>query len=142
VDVLFFCRDGLYDSLITNLVLAISLRKIGKEVAVIFSGGALHDLCHGIIRYPDSLAGVEIRKTISVEAKSMGLPLQNSRDSKSLDIRPLLLQAKDSGVSLYACPIWSILLKLGDRLPQELSSIPMEKLLEKITSSTRIIGGF
>lgn len=142
MDVLFFCRDGLYDSLISNLVLAMSLRKIGKEVAIIFSGGALHDLCHGIIRYPDSLAGVEIRKTISVEAKSMGLPLQNSRDPKSLDIRPLLLQAKESGVSLYACPIWSILLKLSGKLPQELSSIAMEKLLEEITSSTKIIGGF
>jgi peroxiredoxin family protein len=142
VDVLFFCRDGLYDSLISNLVLAMSLRKVGKEVAIIFSGDALHDLCHGMIRYPDSLEGVDIRKTISVEAKSMGLSLQNSRDPKSLDIRPLLLQAKESGVSLYACPIWSSLLKLSGKLPQELSLITMEKLLEEITSSTKIIGGF
>jgi len=142
VDILFFCRDALYDSLVNNLILATSLRKVGKEVGIIFSGGVLHDLCQGVIRYPESMAGVDIRKTISVEAKSMGLSLQSSRDSKSLDIRPLLRQAKESGVLLYACPIWSRLLNLSGKLPQELSVIALEKLLEEITSCAKIIGGF
>jgi peroxiredoxin family protein len=140
VDILFICRDALYDSMISNLTLAMSFRKSGKTVGVVFTGDALHGLCNGIIRYPASLSGVEVRKTISSGADQLGLSLHPARDPKGIDIRPLLLQAKESGVLLYACPIWSSLLKLSDKLPQELSPVAMEKLLDEIGSSTKIIG--
>ena len=140
MDILFICRDALYDSMISNLTLAMSFRKSGKTVGVVFTGDALYGLCNGIIRYPTSLSGVEVRKTISSGADQLGLFLHPARDPKGIDIRPLLLQAKESGVLLYACPIWSSLLKLSDKLPQELSPVAMEKLLDEIGSSTKIIG--
>lgn len=140
MDILFICRDALYDSMISNLTLAMSFRKSGKRVGVVFTGEALHGLCNGIIRYPVSLSGVEVRKTISSGVDQLGLSLHPARDPKGINIRPLLLEAKESGVLLYACPIWSSLLKLSDKLPQELSPVAMEKLLDEIGSSTKIIG--
>jgi peroxiredoxin family protein len=140
MDILFICRDALYDSMINNLTLAISFRKAGKTVGVIFTGDALHGLSNEVIRYPASLSGVEMRKTISSGADQLGLSLHSARDPKGMDIRPLLLQAKESGVLLYACPIWSSLLKLGSKLPQGLSPISFEKLLDEISSSPKVIG--
>lgn len=140
MDILFICRDALYDSMINNLSLAMSFRKAGKTVGVVFTGEALYDLCHEIIKYPASLSGVEIRKTISNGVDQLNLSLHPARDPKGIDIRPLLVQAKESGVQLYACPIWSWLLKLGDKLPQGLDLIPIEKLLDEISSSPKVIG--
>jgi len=140
MDILFICRDALFDSMINNLILAMSFRKTGKTVGVIFTGDALHGLCNEIIKYPASLSGVEIRKTISSGADQLGLSLHPARDPKGIDIRPLLSQAKESGVVLYACPIWSSLLKLSGKLPQGLGPISVEKLLDEISSSRQVIG--
>jgi len=126
--------------MINNLTLAMSFRKAGKSVAILFTGDALHGLCNEVIRYPASLSGVEIRKTISRGADQLGLSVHPARDPKGIDIKPLLLQAKESGVQLYACPIWSILLRLGSELPQGLSPITLEELLEEMSSSPQIIG--
>lgn len=57
MDNLFICRDGLYDSLISNIALAISVRKSGKTVGILFTGDALYCLCNGMIKYPASLGG-------------------------------------------------------------------------------------
>jgi peroxiredoxin family protein len=141
MDILFICRDALYDSMISNLTLAISFRKSGKTVGVLFTGDALHGLCDEIIKYPASLSGVEVRKTVSSGADQLGVSLHPARDPKGLDVRPLLWQAKESGVLLYACPIWSSLLKLSGKLPQGLSPITIEKLLNEISSSPKVIGG-
>jgi len=140
MDTLFICRDALYDSVINNLSLAMSFRKAGKTVGVVFTGDALYGLCNGIIRYPASLSGVEVRKTIASGTDQLGLSLHPAWDPKGINIRPLLWQAKESGVLLYACPIWSSLLKLGGKLPQELGSITLEKLLDEISSSSKVIG--
>jgi peroxiredoxin family protein len=126
--------------MISNLTIAMSFCKSGKTVGVVFTGDALLGLCNGIVRYPTSLSGVEVRKTISSGADQLGLSLHPARDPKGINIRPLLLQAKESGVRLYACPVWSSLLKLSGKLPQELSSIAMDKLLDEIDSSAKIIG--
>ncbi len=140
MDMLFICRDALYDSMINNLTLAMSFRKTGNSVAVLLTGDALYGLCRDVIKYPASLSGVEIRKTISRGADQLGLSVHPARDSKGIDMKSLLLQAKESGVQLYACPIWSILLKLDSELPQPLTPITMEDLLDKISSSTKIVG--
>jgi hypothetical protein len=141
MDILFICRDGLYDSLINHLAWSISLCKGGKTVGILFTGDALHCLCNGMINYPDSLAGVEVKKAIASGAHQLGLSLHSARDPKGIDIRPLLTQAKDSGVLLFACPIWSNLLKLNAKLPEGVSQITMEKLMDEINSSVKVIGG-
>ncbi len=140
MDILFICRDALYDSMINNLTLAMSFRKSGKIVGVVFTGAALHGLFNEMIRYPASLSGVEARKTISSGADQLGLSVHPAQDPKGIDMRPLLLQAKESGVQLYACPIWSSLLKLNGKLPQGLGPIAIEKLLDEISSSPKVIG--
>lgn len=140
MDILFICRDALFDSMISNLTIAVSFCKSGKTVGVVFTGDALLSLCNGIIRYPASLSGVEVRKTISSGADQLGLSLHPARDPKGINIKPLLLHAKESGVQLYACPIWSSLLNLGDKLPEGLSPITMEKLLDEISLSPKVIG--
>lgn len=139
---LFICRDALYDSLISNIALAISVRKTGKAVGMLFTGDALYGLCNGVIKYPDSLSGVEVKKAISAGSDQLGLSLHTPRDPKGISIRPLLLQAKEAGVLLYACPIWTNLLKLSGKLPEELSQISMEKLLDEINSPAKVIGGW
>jgi len=140
VDILFFCRDALYDSLINNLTLAMSLQKGGKTTGIVFTGDALHCLCNGMIKWPNSLVDVDARKTILSGAKSLGLSLQNSRDPKSIDIKPLFLQARESGVLLYACPVWTNLLQVAGKLPEGLSEIGMEKLLGEINSTSKVMG--
>lgn len=140
MDILFICRDALYDSMINNLTLAMSFQKSGKTVGVIFTGDALHSLCNEVIKYPASFSGVEMRKKISSGADQLGLSVHPPRDPKGIDIRPLLLQAKESGVQLYACPIWSSLLNLSGKLPQGLNLITIAKLLDEISSSPKVIG--
>jgi hypothetical protein len=84
---------------------------------------------------------VEVKKAIASGADHLGLSLHSARDPKGIDIRPLLTQAKDSGVLLFACPIWSNLLKLNAKLPEGVSQITMEKLMDEISSSIKVIGG-
>lgn len=140
MNILIICRDGLYTSLINSLSLAILLQKNGEKVKVIFTGEALYGLCNNTIIFPYSLSGVEIKKTISEKAALLGLSLQSDRDPKLIDIKKLLIQTKESGVQLWACPIWSTLLKLESKLPQGISHINIEKLLDEINSSDKIIG--
>jgi len=141
MDIIFFCRDAFYDSVINTLTVAMSAQKGGKAVGIVFTGDALNSLCRGVIRWPESLAGMETRKTISKEAKNLALSIASSRDPREIDIKPLLLQAKESGVVLYACPTWSRLLRLTDKLPEWLNEIGMEKLVDEIMSSKKVIGG-
>ena len=140
MDIIFFCRDAFYDSLINTLTVAMSAQKGGKTVGIVFTGDALNCLCSGVIRWPDSISDMETRKTISKEAKNLELSIANSRDPREIDIKPLLLQARESGVLLYACPTWSRLLRLADRLPEWLSEIGTETLVEEIISSDKVIG--
>ena len=64
MDIIFFCRDAFYDSLINTLTVAMSAQKGGKAVGIVFTGDALNSLCSGVIRWPVSLSGMETRKTI------------------------------------------------------------------------------
>jgi len=140
MDMIFFCRDAFYDSLINTLTVAMSAQKAGKTAGIVFTGDALNCLCTGVIRWPESLSGMETRKTISKEAKDLELSIASSRDPREIDITPLLRQASESGVVLYACPTWSRLLRLTDKLPEWLSEMKMETLVEEIISSDKVIG--
>ncbi len=140
MDFLFFCRDGLYDSLINQLTLAMSFQKSGKKVGMVFTSDALKSLIHGGIRWPHSLSDVETKRMVLSEGKKMNLSLQHARDPKAIDIKPLLLQVKETGVTLYACPIWSKLLKLSGQLPESLCEIGMDELMEKIQSCSKVLG--
>ncbi len=140
MDILLFSREGLYDSLINHLVLAMSFQKSGKKVGIVFTGDALNCLSRGVVRWSGSLSDVETRKMVSSEGKAMNLSIQNARDPKVIDIKPLLLQAKEAGVALYACPIWSNLLRLSGRLPGELSEIGMDTLMDEVSSSMKVLG--
>ena len=141
MDIVIFSRDATYDSLINNLTMAMSLEKAGKTVGIIFSGDALNCLCGGVIGWSKSLSGIQTKKTISKEAKNMGIAITGPTDPREIDIKPLIQQAKEAGVSLYACPVWTGLLKLRERLPAWLTEIETRELADEIISSDKVIGG-
>ena len=123
-----------------TLAMAMAAQRSGKGVGVVFTGDALYRLCTGVVQWPDSLSGMEVRKTISKGAKEMGLSIASSRDPRELDVGPLLEETRRAGVTLYACPLWSRLLKLTNTLPEWLSEIEMDRFVEEIVSSPKVIG--
>jgi peroxiredoxin family protein len=140
MDMIVLCREGVFDSLVTTIAVAMTAQRSGKEVGVVFTGDALNRVCTGVVRWARSLSSMEVRKTISKEAKEMGLSLASSSDPRELDLQPLLKEARDAGVKLYACPLWSRLLKLTNTLPEWLSEIEMDRFVEEIISSPKVVG--
>jgi peroxiredoxin family protein len=140
MDMIVICREAVFDSIVTTLAVAMAAQRSGKAVGVVFTGDALNRLCTGVVRWPESLSGMEVRKTISKEAKEMGLSVASSLDPRELDVQPLLEEAKDTGVTLYACPLWARLLKLTNTLPEWLSEIEMDRFVDEIISSPKVIG--
>ena len=141
MDMIFFSKSALYDSLINCFVYAMAAKKSGKRVGIVFTGDALNCLCTGIMRWPGSLSGMEAKKTISKEAVNRGIEISGQRDPREINIEPLARKARESGVMLYACPVWSGLLKLKDSFPDWIAEITMERLIEEIAASGKIIGG-
>jgi len=141
MDIILLCREGLFESVINNLAFAMAFRKAGKSVGVLFTGNALYCLCNGVMRWSNPLAGMQIRKTITNQAKKMDLPITSPEDQREIDIKPLLKEAKELGVMLYCCPLWSNLLDLSDKFPEELNQIGLERIWEEMARAEKVIGG-
>ncbi|MBI4515762.1 MAG: hypothetical protein HY699_08100 [Deltaproteobacteria bacterium] len=141
MDLLLIQRDALASSLVGSLVLAINAKAAGQEVGVLFTQAALAALARGSFDWPRELSGQELRLLLADHAARVGAPVCGGRgDGRQLDAKALVARARDAGVVLYACPIWSALLGLDGGLPQGLQPLDAAGLLELIHAAKTVIG--
>ncbi|MFC2047799.1 hypothetical protein ACFLTK_05990, partial [Chloroflexota bacterium] len=104
VDVLFICRDGRVDSILSNLYLAREMKGAGLNVAVLFTGEALQAFCGEAMLWSQGLQGQSVRLTMADRAKTMELPVVGRSDSRQIDRRGLLTMARKANIKIFTCP--------------------------------------
>ncbi len=141
---LFICRDGLEDSLLSTVAMATEARKTsdGDEVGILFTGEAVAALAGQSFDWSPLLRDWGTRMLVSRNATEMGYPLANPRDIRWTKPRQLLPAAREAGVRLIACPLWSKLLGVEDKLPEELERPDMAALIQELRQSDKVIGSF
>lgn len=140
MDFVLIVRDALASSLVGNMAAAMGARETGKEVAVLFTGEALAALARGSFAWPRELAGQEMRPALAANGAAAGLPVSGRGEGKQLDAKAMVALAKDAGVALYACPTWTRLLGLGDRLPDGVRAIDTPVALDLLTNARTVVG--
>jgi len=142
MDLLLIVRDALASSVASNLLTAIEAKAAGRQVGVLFTQEALAAAAHGTFAWPRELSGQEMRLGIADRGAAAGLPLLGRGEGRQLDVKGLMTRARDAGVILYACPLWSALLGLSDRLPQGLQGLEHDAALRLIQEAKQVVGAF
>ena len=142
MDTILICRDALEDSVLSNIGMAMEVKKNGSEAAVVFTGEALAALAGGPFRWSPLLENRATKIKVTKNAGAMGIAMASEKDKRWTDISRLLKTAKDAGIPLIACPFWANLLQVGDKLPPEISTMDSEALLKEMNEAKTIIGGF
>lgn len=141
MDVLFICRDALASSLMGNLLTAMAAKKAGENVGVVFTQEALMAAAAGTFGWPRELAGQELRFKITDNAAAMKLPTTGGRgDGRQVDVRKLIGVAKEAGVPMFACPIWTALLGLKGKLPEGIKEVDTPALMKMINEARNVVG--
>ncbi len=140
MDLLLILRDALANSVVGGLLLAMEARKTGREVGVLITQEALAALARGSFGWPRELAGPEMRLSLADRAAEAGVPLTARGEGRQIDTKGLVAQAREAGVVLYACPIWSSLLGLEGKLPDGLESLDAAALCGLIQDARRVVG--
>ena len=140
MDLLFILRDALASSLVGTLLTALDARRAGQEVGVVFTQEALAAAARGSFEWPRELSGQEMRLALADRGAAMGLPLAGRGEGRQLDAKRLIAQAQEDGVMLYACPTWSSLLELEDKLPGGIQPLDTAALLLLIQDAKKVIG--
>ena len=140
MDLLLILRDALASSLAGGLLLALDARKAGQEVGVVFTQEALAAVAGGSLAWPRELSGQEMRYAIADRAANAGLPIIGRGQARHLDVKGLIPQAREAGVSLYACPIWSSLLGVEGKLPQGIKVLDTDGFLKLIQDAKKAVG--
>ena len=142
MDMLFICRDALENSVIGNVAMAIEAKKAGKDVGILFTQEALASLAGESFRWSPLFQGRDARIKIIRNATDMGFEVASLKDKRWTDLPRLLKTAKEAGISLMACPIWSRLLGVDGKLPLEVTAIDNATMLKELHEAKTIIGGF
>ncbi len=144
MELLFVCRDAREDALLGTVVMAMEAKKAGAEAGILFTGEAIAALSGKSFNWSPLLVDWDTRIGVSRTAKDMGYPLARPRDARSRWTKPLQLlpAAKDAGVRLLACPLWSKLLNAEEKLPAELERPDMASLLRELRQAHKVIGSF
>ena len=140
MDLLLIVRDALASSLIGNLLVAMNAREAGREVGVLVTSEALVALAGGTFAWPRELSGQARRLALADRGKDVGVPLLGKGEGRQLDPKAMLAQARDAGVALYACPIWSALLGLEGKLPEGLGALDRPGLTQLLQNAKQIVG--
>lgn len=141
MDLLFICRDGLENSVIGNVVMAMETKKAGGQAAVFFTQEALAGLCGSSFDWSPGLRDRDTRMKVSRTAKKMGIPLASAKDDRWTDVRQLVRAAAEAGVDLYACPLWASLLGLK-HVPSGVKEISLPEALKMLQQAKTVIGSF
>ena len=132
-EMLFWCTQGSFPSIGTNLFLATQLKGAGVDVAILFDGEALV----GLAERESGFEAVPLMKpyeaTIRKNMKAMGI---------SDEVAEHLKAAVAAGVPLYACAGWAGFLGVAQKLPAEIKAMDIPDVVKLIAGAKRIAGGF
>jgi peroxiredoxin family protein len=144
VELLFIVRDAREDALLSTVVMAMEAQKAGAETGILFTGEAIAALSGKTFNWAPLLVDWDTRMLVSRTANEMGYPLASPRDKRMRWTKPLQLipAAKDAGVRLLACPLWSKLLNAEEKLPGELERSDMASVLQELRQAQKVIGTF
>lgn len=136
-------REAIEDSILGNVALARAFRRSGRDVCIVFTGDALKALDDGIFAWSHNFKTREVQANIIAAAEQADLSLGHRElDNRWSDVRALVeSMSGEPGVRLIACPIWSGLLGLGDRL-QYLERIEESKLVDLLQNADTVVGGY
>ncbi|OGW14729.1 MAG: hypothetical protein A3G93_09465 [Nitrospinae bacterium RIFCSPLOWO2_12_FULL_45_22] len=138
--IVFICRDALENSIISNLGMAMEAKKAGEEPEVIFTQEALAALSGASFDWSPLFRQREIRMKIAKNAEKRGIPVASAKDARWTDMKRLIKGAKEAGVTMSACPLWSDLLEVKGKLPPEITEIGSTEVLKRLKEATAIIG--
>ncbi len=140
--IVLICRDALENSVIGNVGVAMEAKKEGDDVAIIFTQEALAALSGSVFDWSPLLRPREKRSRISKSAEARGITVSSPKDARWTDMGRLIQGAKDAGISLYACPLWSELLGVQGKLPAELAQIDLPTAMKALKEADVVIGSF
>jgi len=131
IDIFIVSRDESKQSIIGCLGTAIALRQKGLAVTLMYEQNAMVALAERKFEYTGLL---ESYADITERAISdHGFP------SEPME---LLKIAKDVGVDIISCPIWTDVARSRNVLPSELRIVELDELFTIIASAKKILGSF
>ena len=141
MDLLLIARDGLANSVASIMLTALEAKKAGVDVGVLFTQEALRCVAgEGVLRWSPGLTGQELRLRIADVAIAANLPISGGKgEGRELEPLALLESAKKAGVAVYACPLWTRLLKL-ERLPDGIKVMEQAQLVKALVDTKKVIG--
>lgn len=142
MDMLLICRDALENSVIGNVALAMAAKREGHDVGILFTEEALAALAGESFGWSPLFQSRDARIKISRNATAMGVAVADVRDNRWTDLSRLLKAAKEAGVRLMACPLWSQILAVDGKLPPEITAIDSTTMLKELQEAKTITGGF
>ena len=141
MDLLFICRDAMENSIIANVAMALEAKRRGKDAAVLFTEEALDGLAGSSLTWARLFQNRPSRIAISRGATEMGIPIASERDDRWTDVPRLLSHAREAGVRLLACPIWSEILHIDGSLPDTIEGVSTDELMTAFESA-QVIGSY
>lgn len=141
MDLLFICRDALENSLIANIAMALEAKRRGKEAGVLFTEEALAALKGRSFSWSPLFLDRPSRIAISRSATAAGLPIASERDDRWTEPARLLAYAREAGVRLLACPVWSRILASDGELPEGIEQVDVDTLM-RLLDSAKVIGTY
>ena len=142
MDMILICRDAVEDSVIGNVAMTMAAKKEGQDVGIIFTEEAFAALAGESFGWSPLFQNRDARIKISRNATAMGIEVADARDNRWTDLSRLLKAAKEAGVRLMACPLWSQILDVDGKLPPEITAIDSATMLKELKEAKIIIGGF
>jgi peroxiredoxin family protein len=140
MDLLFILRDALGSSAIGTLVAAVDAKQAGSEVAVLVTQEALAALAGASFDWPRALSNPPMRIQLADAGKELGLPVHARGAARKLDPKATVAWAREQGVVLYACPVWSALLGIAEAPPEGLEAIERAAATSLIGEAKQVIG--
>ena len=130
MDLLIDVHSGETDTLIPNLVMALSLKAQGVDVAVFLEWRALVAFVEKDFKYSSPVA--KYAAITEENAKKMGIPT---------DPMALLKAAKAAGIPIYGCAVEAALSGVREKVPPEIELLELADLTKPIVEAKKIIGG-
>ncbi len=140
MDLLFILRDALGSSAIGTAVAAVDAKRAGRNVSILVTQEALAALCDSSFDWPRALSNPAKRFQLADGGKELGLPVHARGAARKLDPRSTLAWAREAGVVLYACPVWSALLGVANVLPEGLDTLEREAAADLIADAKQVVG--
>lgn len=140
MDLLLVCKDASASSLVANLLWAMQARRAGVDAAVLFSSEALAGFNSGTFLWPRELMLQDARLAMADGAKAQDLPIMLRGEGRQLDFHGVFARAQQSGLPMYADPIWTDLLALRGKLPAGIVELDVAAGLKVLQEAKTVIG--